>query len=583
MKVGGFFIYGTGFLKENERTKIMSTFQSMNAKRYQAYPKVELKNRQWADKVITQAPIWCSVDLRDGNQALSIPMSVEEKIVMFDVLVKLGFKEIEVGFPSASDIEFSFIRKLIEGNYIPEDVTIQVLTAAKEPLIQKTFESLKGVKKAIVHMYNSTSVLQRKVVFQKTKKEVIALTVDGAKIMKRLREHMEDSYIQFQYSPESFTGTELDFTLEICHAVMDVWQPSIDNQMIINLPSTVEMSTPNIYADQIEWFCQNVKNRENIIMSVHPHNDRGTAVASGELAILAGADRVEGTLFGNGERTGNVDIVTMALNIFSQGIDSRLKFSDINKVREIYEHTTRMTVHPRHPYVGELVYTAFSGSHQDAIRKGMKAQNNKKDDRWEVPYLPIDPKDVGRNYESIIRINSQSGKGGVAYIMEQEFGFHLPKLMHPEFGRIIKQISSQKGYELSPNEIWECFEKEYLINVHPYEFKNCVIETMNENKKIKEGKSRVQGNIIIKGRTISFQGEGNGPIDAFVKGLRKISSVEFKVDSYFEHGLTKGSDSRAVAYVGIDIQNQIIFGVGVDENISIASIKAVIHGLNRYK
>ncbi len=560
----------------------MEGFKKMNAGRYQPYPKVELKNRQWPNKAITYAPTWCSVDLRDGNQALSVPMNVESKLKMFDVLVELGFKEIEVAFPSASETEHQFVRKLIEEKRIPDDVTIQVLTAAKGHLIQKTFEALKGIKKATVHLYNSTSTLQRKIVFQMDKKEIIALAVKGATLMENLRQQMNHSNIQFQYSPESFTGTELDFALDICHSVLKIWQPDINNKVIINLPSTVEMSMPNIYADQIEWFCRNVKNRNSITVSVHPHNDRGTAVASGELALLAGADRVEGTLFGNGERTGNVDIVTMALNMFSHGIDPQLKLSDINKIREEYEETTQMKVHERHPYTGDLVYTAFSGSHQDAIHKGMEAQKNKENNLWEVPYLPIDPKDIGRSYESIIRINSQSGKGGVAYIMEKEFGFQLPKPMHSEFGKIIKKESDQSGNELSSGDIWKCFEKEYLLRQFPYVLKQCSIKVFSKTNNNKQSKKNiVESTVFINNILYSFKGEGNGPVDAFVKSFREICEIEFRINHYFEHALSQGSDSRAVAYVGIEVSNQFIFGVGIDDNISIASIKAIINGLNR--
>jgi 2-isopropylmalate synthase len=440
-------------------------------KKYRPYPPVNLPERTWPGKIITSPPTWCSVDLRDGNQALIQPMSHEKKLEMFRMLLKLGFKEIEVGFPSAAEVEFEFTRTLIEQNLIPDDVFIQVLTPARESLIKKTFESVKGARQAIIHLYNSTSTLQRRAVFQMSKKEIVELAVCGTKIIKEEAARFPETKFIFEYSPESFTGTELDFALEICEAVKNVWQPTPDNKMIINLPATVEMASPNIYADQIEWFCNKISDRDAIILSLHAHNDRGCAVAATELALMAGGERVEGTLFGNGERTGNVDIVTLALNMFTQGVDPELDIENINELIDIYERVTRLTVHQRQPYAGELVYTAFSGSHQDAINKGMDLYESTDHDVWEVPYLPIDPSDLGRTYESVIRINSQSGKGGVAYVLDKDFGFKMPKDMHPEVGKIIQVVSEIEGRELIHEEIYQAFHDEYLTAQSPYELK----------------------------------------------------------------------------------------------------------------
>jgi 2-isopropylmalate synthase len=563
-----------------ERRKIM---KRMNIEKYRPYPGINLPDRQWPAKTIMKAPIWCSVDLRDGNQALKIPMNLEEKLKLFELLVAIGFKEIEVGFPSASQVEFDFTRTLIEEHRIPEDVTIQVLTQSRDHLIRKTFESVKGVKKAIVHLYNSTSILQREVVFQMGKEGITSIAVEGAQLMEKLKAEANNPGIRFEYSPESFTGTELEYAVDICYAVMDVWQPTPEEKVIINLPATVEMATPNVYADQIEWCCRHIKNRDSVIISLHTHNDRGTAVAAAELAMMAGADRVEGTLFGNGERTGNMDIVTMALNLFSQGIDPELDFSDINRVHDIYQECTRMTVHERHPYVGEFVYTAFSGSHQDAINKGMKAQKERQSPIWAVPYLPIDPQDVGRSYEKIVRINSQSGKGGVAYVMEQEFGFKLPKAMHPEFGRVIQTVTDTTGNELSPQEIWDHFAKEYLTRCYPYELRECHIHSDdNEKYPALDQKTTVKVVVSVAGSEIVFDGVGNGPIDAFVKGLNQTIDLNFTITSYAEHAIARGSDSRAVAYISIEKATGIsAFGAGIDPNISIASIKAILSALNR--
>jgi 2-isopropylmalate synthase len=557
--------------------------KQMNFSKYRQFPKIQLPQRQWPERTISRAPIWCSVDLRDGNQALKMPMRLEEKLKMFNALVAIGFKEIEISFPSAAKIEYEFARILIEEDRIPDDVTIQVLVQAREHLIKKTFDALKGAKRAIVHLYNSTSALQREVVFGMDKEGVRNIAVDGARMLRSFKEKSGNSGIRFEYSPESFTGTELDYALDVCHAVMDVLDPSPEEKLIFNLPATVEMAMPNIYADQIEWFCRNVKNRESVIISLHTHNDRGTAVAAAELGLMAGADRLEGTLFGNGERTGNMDILTTALNLFSQGIDPDLDFSDINQIRGIYEECSKMTVHERHPYAGELVYTAFSGSHQDAINKGMKAQKARKNEIWAVPYLPIDPMDVGRTYETIVRINSQSGKGGVAYILEQAFGFKLPKAMHPEFGRIVQEITDRTGKELSPKEILSAFEIEYLTRLYPCRLLEVHIRSdENEKDATVEHKTDIAAAVEVNGAEIQFESIGNGPIDAFVKGLKQHAQMDFVLETYDEHAVSVGSDSKAVAYVSIeDRSSGRCFGAGVDANISIASIKAVLSALNR--
>ncbi|WP_058486632.1 2-isopropylmalate synthase [Defluviitalea phaphyphila] len=547
----------------------------MNYKKYKPYPTVKLKNRKWPDKTIKKAPIWCSVDLRDGNQALEIPMNLEQKLKFFKFLVNMGFKEIEVGFPAASETEFTFLRKLIEEDLIPDDVTVQVLTQAREHIIKRTFEALKGVKRAIVHLYNSTSVLQRKVVFNKNKEEIKELAVQGAKLVKQFADEMEKENIIYEYSPESFTGTELDYAIEICEAVLDVWKPTKENKAIINLPATVEMSTPNVYADQIEYFCDNIKNRESIILSVHTHNDRGTAVAASELAMLAGAERIEGTLFGNGERTGNADIITIAMNLYSQGIDPKLDFSDADAIVDIYKESTRMEVSPRHPYVGDLVYTAFSGSHQDAIKKGMDRYRKEKPKYWEVPYLPIDPMDIGKNYDPIIRINSQSGKGGVSYILENDFGYRLPKNMQQDFSLIITNESDKKQEELSPQRIYEIFIKEYMNIDNPFCLKSYNVSNQN-------GKVSVSAVIEKNGKEEDINGDGNGPIDALCNAVRKYSSVKFKVVSYDEHSLEQGSDSRAVSYIQLQDENgNSFFGAGIDANINTSSMKAFISAFNK--
>ncbi len=551
-------------------------------KKYKAYPSINMKNREWPNNQILESPIWCSVDLRDGNQSLPIPMNVDEKIKTFKLLVSLGFKEIEVGFPSSSNTEYDFIRKLIEENLIPDDVSIQVLTQSRDHLIEKTFEALKGAKNAIVHLYNSTSTLQRKVVFNKSKQEIIDIAVHGATLLNEFSAKYPETNFTFEYSPESFTGTELDYSLEICEAVLDVWKPTPTKKAIINLPSTVEMATPNVYADQIEWFCKNLKNRESIILSLHTHNDRGTCTAASELGLLAGGDRIEGTLFGNGERTGNLDIMTLALNLFTQGIDHKLDFSDINHIVEVYEECTKMNVHERHPYAGKLVFTAFSGSHQDAIRKGLLAREKDNNELWEVPYLPIDPHDIGREYEEIIRINSQSGKGGTAYIMEKEFGFFLPKAMHQDFGKIVKDKSDLLGIELDPNTILELFKEEYLNKKSPYHLKSYSLQSI-QNVEIDENNVQLQANLSIQGKEMDIQGTGNGPVDAFFNALHNSDVNGCKFISYDEHALEIGSNSKAVAYIQIENEGKRCFGVGVSENIDTASINALVSAINRLK
>ncbi len=542
--------------------------------KYRPYPKIDLPDRTWPDNTITKAPAWCSVDLRDGNQALINPMNMEKKLELFALLLKIGFKEIEVGFPSASKVEFDFLRRLVDDNLIPDDVTIQVLVQAREHLIAKTFEALRGVKKATVHLYNSTSVAQRKIVFSKTQDEIIALALEGVDLVKQY-EKDHDGEIFLEYSPESFTGTELDFAARICNAVTKQWGICESRKVIINLPSTVEMATPNIYADQIEWMARHLNNREHVIISTHTHNDRGTSVAATELALLAGADRVEGTLLSNGERTGNVDIITLALNMTTQGIESNLDFSDVNEVLDVVERCTEIDTHCRHPYVGELVYTAFSGSHQDAINKGLAYQKAKEDNHWEVPYLPIDPEDVGRTYESIIRINSQSGKGGIAYILEKNYGFALPKAMHPEIGRIVQAVTDERGRELSADEILEIFKNTYF---HPKEHISLVDFRLSSDSKI----SKCTLTYTYHGKEIVSEGEGNGPIDACKNALMKNYDNEFTLNSYAEHSCGDKSSAKAVAY--IEIQSKEIlscFGVGIDSDITTASVKALFSALNR--
>ncbi|MDT8717211.1 2-isopropylmalate synthase [Clostridium sp. 19966] len=552
----------------------------MEYSKYKRYERIKLYDRQWPSKEIEKAPIWCSVDLRDGNQSLPTPMTVEEKLKMFKLLTDMGFKEIEIGFPSASNTEYEFTRRLIEENLIPEDVTIQVLTQAREHLIERTFEALNGAKSAIVHLYNSTSVLQRQVVFQMSKEEIIGIAVKGAKLLNKYKKRYEGTRFTFEYSPESFTGTELDFALEICNEVIKVWKPTGENKVIINLPSTVEMSTPNIYADQIEWMSRHLSNRQNIVLSLHTHNDRGTCTASSELGLLAGADRIEGTLFGNGERTGNLDILNMAMNMYSQGIDPKLDFSDINAIVRVYEECTKMKVNDRHPYAGNLVFTAFSGSHQDAIRKGFKDMEKSNKIIWEVPYLPIDPHDIGREYEEIIRINSQSGKGGTAYIMETEFGFFMPKAMQQEFGALVKEKSDNASAELNSKAIFSLFDKEYLQRNWPYKLRSYKIKSIQEVES-NANEVNIQAAVSIKGMDNLIEGKGNGPIDAFFNGLSKASIGEYKFKSFDQHALDKGSHSKAACYIQIEKNGKSFFGVGISENIDTASLNALVSALNR--
>ena len=551
----------------------------LNYSRYRKNPVLDYPERKWPCKEIEKAPVWCSVDLRDGNQALIDPMQVHEKIEMFKYLIKLGFKEIEIGFPAASQIEFDFLRRLIDGNMIPDDVRVQVLTQCREELIDRTFESIKGCKEAIVHIYNSTSTLQRDVVFNMSKEEIIDIAIKGTQMVKERAEKF-DGKIILEYSPESFTGTEVDFALEICTAVQKTWGATKENPIIINLPSTVEMNTPNVYADQIEWMNTHFEDRESIILSVHPHNDRGTGVASAELAMLAGADRVEGTLFGNGERTGNVDLLNIAYNMFSQGIDPELNIEHINEIIEIYERCCKIPIHPRHPYAGKLVFTAFSGSHQDAINKGVRAMRERQNEYWQVPYLPIDPADIGREYEPIVRINSQSGKGGVAFVMDTYFGFKLPKAMHKEFANVIQKVSEVKG-EVAPEEIMEQFKKEYLDQKEPLHFRRMHITDMSGEGKTFE--TSIEVHYTDHGIERSFEAVGNGPIDAVRRGLHQNLGLEVKILDYEEHALQSGSNSQAAAYIHLLDSNtgHVTYGVGVSSNITRASVRAIFSALNR--
>lgn len=550
----------------------------MNYKRYQRVPVMNYPEREWPNKEIQKAPIWCSVDLRDGNQALVEPMVVEEKIEMFNMLVQMGFKEIEIGFPAASQIEFDFLRQLVERRLIPEDVTVQVLTQCRDHLLKRTFESIQGIPKAVVHIYNSTSTLQRDVVFHMDREEIKQIAIDGVDMVKNYMADYDGKVI-LEYSPESFTGTEMDFALDICNAVQRAWGPTPDNKMIINLPSTVEMTTPNVFADQIEWMSKHLENRESIILSVHPHNDRGTGVAAAELAMLAGADRVEGTLFGNGERTGNVDILTIAYNMFSQGIDPELEIGDIKKIAEVYERCTKMHIDPRHPYAGKLVFTAFSGSHQDAINKGMHALMERKSEIWQVPYLPIDPSDIGREYEPVVRINSQSGKGGVAFVMDSFFGFKLPRGMHKEFADVIQKIAEKQG-EVAPDQIMEEFRIEYLDRKEPYHFRKCKITDFESGDQFTTVAVVTYSD---HGETKQFEGVGNGPIDAVKRGLEEELGISIKVLDYSEHALTSGSGAQAASYIHLMDQKtgKVTYGVGISSNITRASLRGIFSAVNR--
>ena len=551
--------------------------------KYRAFEDVPLKNRTWPDKKITKAPMWCSVDLRDGNQALINPMSVEQKLEFFDLLVKIGFKEIEVGFPSASDTEFNFMRRLIEENHVPEDVTLQVLCQAREHLIKRTFESLKGCKKAIFHLYNSTSPSQRKYTFNKSKDEIKQIAIEGIRCVKNCLSMSEGTEIRLEYSPESFSTTEVDYALEVCEAVKKEWGCSAVNKVILNLPTTVECAMPNQFADQIEYFCQNISERENVIISLHNHNDRGEGVAQCELGLLAGADRVEGCLFGNGERTGNLDIVNVAMNMYTQGIDPELDFRNMPELTEAYTRLTGMEIHPRTPYSGELVFTAFSGSHQDAIRKGMAARVNMEENAyWDVPYLTFDPHDIGRQYEGIIRINSQSGKGGAAFIMEQDYGLVLPKAMHPVFGGLVKDAADKAQRELKPAEIYNVFEKTWLNTKSPLN----ILEITEKHIEGERGSNlpeqvAAMATIEWNGKKMAIAGNGNGPLDAFVNGLKQTDAPKFNITSFHEHSVGTGSDTCAVAYVQITKENgEQVWGVGKSSNVGRAGIAAVVSALN---
>ena len=550
----------------------------LNYKKYKRVPVVDFPERQWPGRQIEKAPIWCSVDLRDGNQALIEPMVVEEKMEMFRLLVKMGFKEIEIGFPAASQIEFDFLRQLVERRMIPDDVTVQVLTQCREHLIRRTFEAIQGVKKAIVHIYNSTSTLQRDVVFHKEREEIKEIAVEGVRLVKKYMQ-AHDGEVILEYSPESFTGTELDFALDICTAVQEEWQPTPEKKMIINLPATVEMTTPNVYADQIEWMNNHFKDRDSIILSIHPHNDRGTGIAATELALLAGAERVEGTLLGNGERTGNVDILNIAYNMFSQGINPELEIENIREIVDVCERCTKMPVDPRHPYAGKLVFTAFSGSHQDAISKGMQALSKRTDGIWEVPYLPIDPSDIGREYEPIVRINSQSGKGGVAFVMDTFFGFKLPRGMHKEFADMIQKIAERQG-EVAPEQIMEEFQKNYLDRKEPYHFKKCKITDFES-----AGDFTTVAVVTYTDHGVEkqFEGVGNGPIDAVQRGLEEELGINIKVLDYSEHALTSGSGAQAASYIHMMDQDRkrVTYGVGISSNITRASLRGIFSAVNR--
>ena len=551
----------------------------LNYKKYKRVPVVDYPEREWPNKEIEKAPIWCSVDLRDGNQALVEPMVVEEKIEMFNLLVKLGFKEIEIGFPAASQIEYDFLRQLVERKLIPDDVVVQVLTQCREHLIKRTFDAIQGIPKAIVHIYNSTSTLQREVVFHADREEVKQIAIDGTRMVKKYMKDYDGKVI-LEYSPESFTGTELDFALDICTAVQEEWGATPDNKIIINLPATVEMTTPNVYADQIEWMNKHFKNRDSIILSIHPHNDRGTGIAATELALLAGADRVEGTLLGNGERTGNIDILNIAYNMFSQGINPELNLENVKEITEVCERCTKMTVDPRHPYAGKLVFTAFSGSHQDAISKGMQALQKRTDGIWEVPYLPIDPSDIGREYEPVVRINSQSGKGGVAFVMDSFYGFRLPKGMHKEFADIIQKIAEKQG-EVAPEQIMDEFRANYLDRKEPMHFKKCQIT----DKEYEGGAFATVAILTFTDHDTerTVEGVGNGPIDAVQRAIEEALGIEIRVLDYNEHALRSGSGAQAASYIHLmDVKSgRATYGVGISSNITRASIRGIFSVVNR--
>ena len=549
---------------------------TMPISKYRAYAPVNLPDRKWPSQVLTKAPIWCSVDLRDGNQALIEPMGVDRKNRMFNLLVKMGFKEIEVAFPAASQTDFDFVRSIIESGAIPDDVAIQVLTQCRPELIERTFEAVKGAKNVILHFYNSTSTLQRDVVFRSDRAGIIKIATDAAAQIKALAAQAPETNFTFEYSPESFTGTELDYALEICEAVKAVIQPTPQKKLILNLPATVEMATPNVHADQFEWFGRNISDRDSVLLSIHPHNDRGTAVAAAELALMAGADRVEGTLFGNGERTGNVDIVTMALNLFTQGVDPELDLRDVNEIRSVAEYCTQLPVHERHPYVGELVYTAFSGSHQDAIKKGFDAQEKRNDPLFQVPYLPIDPKDVGRDYEAVIRINSQSGKGGIAYILQADHGLDLPRPLQIAFSKIAQEQMDEEGKELTSAALWSLFSKTYLLSDAPLEL------LAHKTFPGAQGSRTLTAELKQDGAIRTIEGVGNGPIDAFVDALKTTYGVDFSFLDYHEHAVGRGANATAACYVQLqDEKGRAVHGVGIDPNIVMASLKAVLSGMQR--
>ena len=545
------------------------------AKKYKPFSSVELRDRTWPDKKITKAPIWCSVDLRDGNQALIEPMGHEKKVKMFELLCSLGFKEIEIGFPAASQTDYDFVRYLIEEKKIPNDVTIQVLTQSRQHIIEKTFESLIGIDKAIVHFYNSTSALQRKVVFDDDEEGIKKIAIDGALLIKELSKKYNKTNWRFEYSPESFTGTEVDFAAEVCNEVVNILKPCSDEKIIINLPATVEMSSPNVYGDQIEWMIRNLDNREDVIVSLHPHNDRGTAVGAAEIGVMAGADRVEGTLFGNGERTGNVDIVTLALNLLTQGVDPELELNNINHVIREVEYCNQLPVHPRHPYAGDLVFTAFSGSHQDAIKKGLSAISQSNNPYWEVPYLPIDPSDLGRTYEAVVRINSQSGKGGIAYILEKDHGVSLPRRLQISLSTKIQKVADETGKELLSHEIWDIFDKNFIQGPNKAELISFELNTSDdENDSIKvEAK--------LNQNKLEFSGSGNGPIDAMIQGINEKMGLNLSVTDYHQHSLGTGSDAKAVAYIEVSDGNKTRWGVGIDENTIRASLRAIMIGFDK--
>ncbi len=548
-------------------------------KKYRPYPRVDLPDRTWPNQRIERAPLWCSVDLRDGNQALPIPMTVEEKTEFFEHLVQIGFKQIEVGFPSASETEFRFLRKLIEEDRIPEDVTVQCLVQCREHLIRRTFEAIEGAPGAIIHFYNSTNPLQREVTFRMSRDEIRMIAMEAAGLVRELGAKSGCPRLRYQYSPESFSDTELEYALEVCEAVKGVLEPTPENKLILNLPATVELFTPNVHADQIEWFCRHISDRDSVLISLHTHNDRGTGVAATELGLMAGADRVEGTLFGNGERTGNLDIVTVALNLYTQGVEPGLDFSRLPETRSLYERTTRMSVHERHPYAGDLVFTAFSGSHQDAIKKGMDARKKRTDGRWLVPYLPIDCEDIGRTYQAIIRINSQSGKGGVAYVLERSYGIDMPKRMYPEFGMVVTRLADDQTAELNSLQVWEAFEKEYLQRRKPLELCDYFVE----HRPREVHRIHLRADITFKGEPRSIEGSGNGPIAAFVSALDHASLKDFTLLDYAQHAITRGSAADAASFVEIQRRSDghPFWGASIDSNVEAGGLLALVSAYNR--